>query len=119
MRPPKRPPGSETITNRLNGYLDGFEIKTGDRFACGLIDINWEERTLLLTGIGGQADEMEPHEVWMGLKNGPPYGFQRSAVVVLDLNGDALQLAHYDLKQFEKECYGPVQYTTASTCRTD
>jgi hypothetical protein len=99
--------------------LDGFEIKTGDRFVSGLIDINWEERTLILTGIGGQADEMDPHEVWLGLKNGPPDGFERRAVVVLDLNGDAFQLAHYNLKQFEKECYGPVEHTTSSACRMD
>jgi len=99
-------------------HPDGFEIKTGNRFACGLIDINWEERTLILTGIGGyDHDEMDPHEVWLGLKNSPPDGFKRSAVVVLDLGGDGFQLAHYNLKQFEKECYGPVENTTASASR--
>lgn len=90
-------------------YPEGFEVKTGCRFACGLIDINWVQRTITLTGIGGNDnDEMDPHEVLLRLKNGPSEGCERSAVVVLDLDGEALQLAHYDLKQFERECYGPV-----------
>lgn len=101
-------------------HPDGFETKTGDRFACGLIDINWEERQLILTGIGGHKDdEMDPHEVWLALRNGPPGGFERSAVVVLDRDGHGFQLAHYDLKQFEKECYGPVEPPTAHARQID
>ena len=99
-------------------HPDGFEIKTGERFACGLIDINWEERKLILTGIGGHDDdEMDPHEVWLGLRNGSPDGYERSAVVVLDRDGHGFQLAHYDLRQFEKECYGPVEHLTAHARR--
>lgn len=101
-------------------HPDGFEIKTGIRFACGLIDINWDKRTLILTGIGGHDyGEMDPHEVWLGLKNGPPDGFERSAVIVFDLDDDGFQLAHYALKQFEKECYGPVEHTNANIRRMD
>ena len=90
-------------------HPNGFEIKTADRFACGLMDVNWEKKEIILSGIGGgRNDEMDPHDVWLGLRNGSPDGSERIAVVVLDRDGQSFQLAHYDLKQFEKECYGPV-----------
>jgi hypothetical protein len=98
------------MSNALD-HPSGFTIKTGDSFACGLLDINWALRTLEFTGISGQDDEMDPHDVWLALKSGPPDGVDRSALVVFELQGHGFQLAQYDLKEFEKECYGPVAQT--------
>ena len=92
--------------------------KALDECAVGLLEINWEKRTVKISGLSGDAQhDMTPEKVRQALiraKN-KPLNSNKSAysLVVWNLQDAGpgvfqnVQLCLYGLKDFEHEVYGP------------
>ena len=84
------------------------ELKTEEEFECGLMVIDWNNKTWTVNGLGGHSnDQMTPERVLSELRGIHPTGFEFIALVGWKENSDGYQqVCFYDLEQFEENVYG-------------
>lgn len=100
-------------------YKPKNELKTCDRLEAGTLLIDWEKRTIMIKGCAGFPEgNVKPHIVWewlMQAKAAPDPNVTKVAIVASDTSDGLLQIACYDLEEFEKEVYGPIAKKEGAT----